>query len=142
MREDLIGYLFGALDAERHDEVHHTLSNSPTLRQELRLLQRAVEPLRWDSEEYSAPAGLAERTCLNVAEQIESNKVTLRPPSPSEVVGGSSRYAWTFSDMIVAAGVCLAAALLFFPAVSQSRYLAQLNNCQNNFKNCDLELKI
>lgn len=39
---------------------------------------------------------------------------------------------WTLPDFVVAAGVCLAAACLFFPAIVNSRYHSQLASCQNN----------
>ena len=42
--------------------------------------------------------------------------------------------------MVVAVGVCAVAALLFFPAISNSRYAAQLNACQNNLRRIGLAL--
>jgi hypothetical protein len=41
---------------------------------------------------------------------------------------------WTFADMTVAAGIFLAASLLFFPALTSSRVNAQLASCQNNLR--------
>ena len=41
---------------------------------------------------------------------------------------------WTTADFVVAAGVCLAMACLFFPALSNSRYNMQLASCQNNMR--------
>jgi hypothetical protein len=49
-----------------------------------------------------------------------------------EATGGARR--WTMADFIVAAGVCLAAACLFFPAIVNSRYHSQLAICQNKMK--------
>jgi len=51
--------------------------------------------------------------------------------SDSGRAGGGAR-AWVMADFVVAAGVCLAAACLFFPALVNSRYTAQMVGCQNN----------
>lgn len=45
--------------------------------------------------------------------------------------GGGTRQ-WTMADFVVAAGVCVAAACLFFPALVNSRYTTQMVACQNN----------
>ena len=49
---------------------------------------------------------------------------------------------WNLIDFVVAAGVSLAAAMLFFPAVSNSRYQAQLAACQNNLRMFGIALPI
>ncbi|MCA9169096.1 MAG: hypothetical protein KDB23_15585 [Planctomycetales bacterium] len=41
---------------------------------------------------------------------------------------------WSVADFVVAAGVCLAASCLFFPALINSRYHFQLAGCQNNMR--------
>ncbi len=45
-----------------------------------------------------------------------------------------SQLSWTRADFFVAAGVCLAVACLFFPAIANSRHHAQLAACQNNMR--------
>jgi hypothetical protein len=41
---------------------------------------------------------------------------------------------WWLADSVVLAGICLVAAALFFPAICNSRYAAQLAGCQNNLR--------
>jgi hypothetical protein len=44
------------------------------------------------------------------------------------------------ADFVVAAGVCLAAACLFFPAIANSRYHSQLAICQNKMREIGIGL--
>lgn len=46
----------------------------------------------------------------------------------------ASSGSWSFADAVVAAGICLAASLLFFPAIAHSRHHAQLTQCQNKLR--------
>ncbi len=126
MRELLIGYLLDALEPAEHEVVSAQLSQDPQLRNELALLKRSLEPLAADKGHFIPPAGLAHRTCEFVARQTQV--------APAEPVGGAARGRWTFADLAVAAGIFLAAATLFFPAVNQSRFAARLQNCQNNLR--------
>jgi hypothetical protein len=41
---------------------------------------------------------------------------------------------WKLTDMAIAAGIFLAAATLFFPALNQSRFAARVAGCQNNLR--------
>jgi hypothetical protein len=52
---------------------------------------------------------------------------TLAPP-PS--VGSR----WRMADLVVAAGIFIAASMLFFPAIYHSRYSSQIANCENNLR--------
>ena len=125
MRENLIGYLLNALEPSEQALVEAHLSRDPQLKQELELLARSLEPLAADREEHEAPVGLASRTCQFVAVQT---KVTLPPPVTSVPA------RWSMADLAVAAGVFLAATLLFWPAMNQSRFAARVRNCQNNLR--------
>ena len=42
--------------------------------------------------------------------------------------------------MVVAAGIFIAASLLFFPAMNQSRFAARLTGCKNNLRQVGLGL--
>jgi hypothetical protein len=41
---------------------------------------------------------------------------------------------WSLADFVVAAGIFIAAGMLFFPAIANSRYQAHLAQCQNNLR--------
>jgi hypothetical protein len=47
---------------------------------------------------------------------------------------------WTFADFAVAAGVLVAATMVFFPAVNHSRYMARLTACSDNLRSLGLAL--
>ena len=123
MRENLIGYLLNALEPSEQALVEAHLSRDPQLKQELELLSRGLTPLAAGRGDFPPPIGLATRTNQFVAVQA---KVTLPPP----VTSVPSR--WSMADLAVAAGVFLAATMLFWPAMNQSRFAARVLNCQNN----------
>lgn len=132
MRDQLIGYLLDALEPAEREAVEERLEVDAQLREELDVLHRSLEPLRADKGTHAPPPGLAEKTCELVA--IKS-AVQLAPLAPAP-----SRRRWTMADMVVAAGIMLAASLLLFPAVSHSRFNSQLAACQNNLRQVGLAL--
>ena len=137
MRDDLVGFLVGALEAPEHEQIQQKLQNDAQLRRDLGVVQSRLTPLTWDKDEFSPPADLTSRTCEFVEDYIEDMKV--EPASRSTAVYPAEALAaeqggWTFSDFVVAAGICLAAACLFFPALLNSRYNARLVHCQNNMR--------
>jgi hypothetical protein len=102
-------------------------------------MQEFLEPLAAIEEPTEgpceAPAGLAERTCAMVAQFDEQRKVvpagSFRPRSPAAAASPSP---WSVADCVVVSGICLVAALLFFPAISHSRHIAQRIRCENNLR--------
>jgi hypothetical protein len=132
MRDHLIGYLLDALDPEEHEIVEAHLSRDPQLKRELELLSRSLLPLVADKGHYDAPPGLAHRTCEFVAMQ---SRISVAPAAP-----GHARSQWRMADMLVAAGIFLAATMLFFPALNQSRFAARLLGCQNNLREIGMAL--
>lgn len=132
MRDQLIGYLLDALEPSEQELVEAQLNRDPRWKQELELLSRSLKPLAADKAYYEPPVGLVHRTCEFVAAQ---SKVLLAPPAAAVV---PSR--WTFADLVVAAGIFVAAAMLFFPAVNQSRFAARLSGCQNNLRQIGMAL--
>jgi hypothetical protein len=124
MRDQLIGYLLDALEPSEHELVEARLSHDPQLRRDLQLAARGLEPLAADKAHYEAPVGLAERTCQFVTVKTH---VTAQP-----VTSVPSR--WSMADLAMAAGIFLAATLLFWPAMNQSRFAARLAGCQNNLR--------
>jgi hypothetical protein len=128
MRDQLIGYLLDALEPSEQEQVEVRLSRDPQLQRELDILTRSLLPLAADKDHFHPPAGLALRTCQLVA--YEAGRVSLPMAPPAAPAVGR----WSFADMAVAAGIFVAAALLFFPAVNQSRFAARLSGCQDNLR--------
>ena len=144
MRDDLVGYLVGALDASEHDELKQRLDSDEKLRQQLKLVDRGLQPLRWDAGTQEPPADLAARTCDLIDRHVEDNKVE-RASGGAMSAAGREEWAdrnrnWTMADFVVAAGVCLAAACLFFPALSSSRHHQRMVACQNKLRDVGLAL--
>ena len=54
--------------------------------------------------------------------------------SPVELGRSAEHEEWSLVDITIAASVLLAGCLLFFPAVNNSRYHAQIAACQNNLR--------
>jgi hypothetical protein len=70
MRDDLVGYLIGALDAPDSHRVEALLADpqsGESLRRDLELLRRSMSPVVADREPLPAPAGLATRTLEMIA---------------------------------------------------------------------------
>jgi hypothetical protein len=126
MRDQLIGYLLDALEPAEHEVVEAQLQLDPQLRRELELLSRSLSPLAADKEHYEPRPGLATRTC----EFVVAQAATVMPPSAA----APGVRQWKFTDMAIAAGIFLAAATLFFPALNQSRFAARVTQCQNNLR--------
>lgn len=155
MRDQLVGYLCGALDDHEHADVERRIAADPQLRGELELLRAALDPLAVDAEHHAPPSGLAAKTCSAIFAGSRSGLATAAPPETNEsspgavsvrpAAGNRTRrgaYAespaglvrrnWRMIDSAIALGAIAAAALLFFPALVQSRYLAQMAQCQSN----------
>jgi hypothetical protein len=124
MRDELVGYVIGALEPQEKAAFEAQLSRDPGLQRELTIVRRSLLLLECDREHFDPPGELAQRTCQFVAMQAST---TIAPAAPS-----ASR--WRMADLVVAAGIFLAASLLFFPAIYHSRYASQLAGCQNNLR--------
>ena len=79
MRDDLVGFLTGALDASEHDEIKRKLDVDPALQDDLQRIERCLTPLSWDKADYTPPADLTARTCDLVANFIDTGGVLDTP---------------------------------------------------------------
>lgn len=131
MREHLLGYLLDDLEPGESKQVAEALASDERLQRDLELLRQCLAPLAADAGHLTPPEGLALRTCRLVAAHAESTTVR---------VASSASRGWRFSDMAVAAGVLVAASMVFFPAVNHSRMNAQLAGCQYNLRNIGLAM--
>ena len=131
-REQLLGYLLGALENDEQNEIETIISKDTQLQRETAILNRALSPLDACRCEFAPPSGLARRTCEFVEEQIrlEEHISVMRPVDAPPC--RSSRVRW--QDSIMAVGIMVAACGLLFPAILDSREQARLMCCQNNLR--------
>jgi hypothetical protein len=136
-REHLLGYVLGALDPSERAEVERELAHDAGLRGDLLRLQDCIGRigLSDEPEHFEAPLGLAARTCEWVA--VEADAALVRRSSfslvaaPVEMIE-TRRFTWV--DLLTAAAVLVAGFALFFPALSHSRFQAQIATCQNRMR--------
>ena len=132
MRENLIGYLLGALEPAERQMVEQEIASNPVLRREMDLLKARLEVMRRDVEHFKPITDLT----LQTLDSISAYEATrpARRDRLSESRGLHEVSRWTFTDLMVAAGICIAASMLFFPAMATSRYQARIDMCQNNLR--------
>lgn len=133
MQEDLLGYLLGALDVDEQETIKRQIDCDPNLQQQLTQLQTRLAPLEASRMQYEPPAGLAARTCQAMIDAGVDASPQPLPMSPA-TDAPSSTHRWTLLDVVVAMGMCVAAACLFLPPIAGSRYRAQLTQCQSNLR--------
>lgn len=146
--DQLLGYLLDALEDDEQFEVERHLEDDAQLQHELAVLSKALAPLDATWRDYSPPPGLATRTCQSVEayRRAPSTGATLPPPAPpirpmSPVLEPPSAASlWRFQDLVMVAGVLLAASVLLFPALHGSRVQARLLACQNNLRELGVAL--
>lgn len=145
MREDLAGFLIGALEEPESARVQAALSDpreGGALRRELDLLRRAIRPLERDRGYEPPPAGLASRTLAFVhAQTAAAPRAALSPAAPPRAalspaadapitVGG----ARVWLDRMIVAAAALAASVLVGPllldAITESRARRAERNLQ------------
>lgn len=137
-REQLLGYLLGALDAADRREMEVELDRNPALRVEMARYQELLSRIGMDEEpeEFEPPSGLADRVCdfvaangdqAAVAEATLSSPVHLSPAGPAQ---GEFVRGYSFIDMVVACCVLLVFGALLFPSINNMRLQAQRATCQ------------
>jgi hypothetical protein len=147
MRDDLIGYLFEALDEADMRRVEAALAqpDGASLRRELETLRLAMRPLNRDRETFSAPPGLAGRTMRFISDQTpaataarrradEGPLPTPRGFTPAADEGSSGRGSRAWLDRAIMAATALAACVLVAPllldAIAESRERRAERNLQ------------
>lgn len=133
--EQLLGYVLGALEPFEHEQLERELANDPELARQAEVLNARLQPLASCRATEPPPPGLAARTCSHVFQRtspVTPARQGLAGAMNADYGGETSR--WSLADMVVAAGIFLAAGMLFFPAIANSRYQAQMAQCQNNLR--------
>lgn len=137
IREDLLGYLLGALDDAERLTVEQELSRNAQLLEELTRLRCCTDRIGMDQrpDYYEPPAGLALRTCEAISRQavpvVACAGQGLAPALPSEV---ALKRKYSFADFTAMVAVVAASAALFFPAISNSRFQSDVSVCQNRLR--------
>jgi hypothetical protein len=136
MRELLIRYLLGELDADERRELQSRLQNSPELRQELAYLRSCFESHQeGDLPAIEPPSNLAARTAGRVTGCDEEHAKVAKLPETRFAPAGDSPpgfLGWSLADLTVAGGVMLAVCMLIFPALRNSRDGTRREMCKNN----------
>jgi hypothetical protein len=140
MRNELLGYLIGALESDERERLESALATNDQLRGEIEVLRNGLTPLAID-EPIEPPPGLARRAVdfvfLRIALQAQGPQahepaVTRAPANWSDSPVPSRR--WRMADVSVAAGIVVAALSVVVPAIIQSRANAQRLACQGQMK--------
>ncbi|HEX4415362.1 MAG TPA: hypothetical protein VH107_17140 [Lacipirellulaceae bacterium] len=134
MREQLIRYLLGELDADERRELRAMLRDNPELQKELEHLRECFATSPDGGEDPLPPRNLAARTAERVVDSDEYElEAALRNPArqeegdrPAGVLG------WNLADLAVAGGVILAVSMLVFPGLINSRDCSRRTTCQHN----------
>lgn len=146
--EQLLGYLLGALELGEHARVERQLQYDASLRRELESLRAALGPLAAGRRDFDPPPGLASRTCRLVDSMSTDPAQPVCPPSsratpaastppassaarpaPIELPRNAGSAYWGLTDVGMAAGLLFVAALLLFPAISNSRSQSLVEAC-------------
>src|SRR5690349_4317616 len=106
MRDQLIGYLLDALEPFERVALERKLAEDSALRKQLQILQRSLVGLDADRGHYDPPEGLTERTMEFVAEPTLATSPVCMTPDRSPP---NSRPRWSLADLVVSAGVLIAA---------------------------------
>ena len=135
MREDLLGYLLGALEPDEARRIERLLETDADLREELRQIEASLYPLQQEEEEFEPPEGLVSRTL----DFIDNHK-----PQPAEISSTASGLSqishrsaprsWRVPDVVVAAISMIAIGGIMFPAILEGRFEARRSSCQNNLR--------
>lgn len=138
MRDELVGYLLGALEAPEARRVEAALNDprdGATLRRDLDCLRTALLPLAHDREAIAPPRGLAQRTIAAVRNAADAAASSPRPRvfSPAEEQPLVGPRAWL--DRLIIAATALAACVLVGPLLLDSIVESRSRRVERNLQN-------
>lgn len=150
MREDLLGYLLGALEPEEMQRVGRAVRDTPALAAELDRLQAALRPLEEADEQFEPPGDLVSRT-LGAIDRYEAEH------SSDEIVAGRSSGAagdrfgrasgrltptgvartappWRWVDCLATTVAAMIMAGLVLPSILRARSVARQAGCRETLR--------
>lgn len=139
MRDELVGYLMGALDAPEAKRVEAALADpreGELLRRDLDRLRVAIRPLGRDRDVITPPRGLAQRTLARIrnAEATRpgaaSQPKIFSPAEPPAPLAGPR--AWL--DRLIIAATAVAASVLVVPLVLDSIAESRSRRAERNLQ--------
>ena len=135
VREQVLGYLLGALDDAEMEQVRARLESDESYRvQWVELRRQLGEPAALRSE-FDPPPGLAERTCRLVFARVRpSPRRGTRPAISSQSAPPSRSSRIRPLDASVAIAVFFLAGMLALPAIQSSRFFARVTTCRDNLR--------
>jgi hypothetical protein len=153
-RQQLLGYLIGALEDSEKGAIERQLVGNPGLQEKLARARESLEPLESARRTYRPPTDLAARTCRLVALYGPppggplAQTAVAHPGAAARRLGRmtasssppSSVAQWSWADLSVAAAILVVLSLLVFPAVTRNRDHARLVACQENLRQFGLSL--
>ena len=135
MNEDIIGFVTGALDAQEHQHIENLLRSDTDLQAQVDLIRRSLRPLE-SYRHCEPPSDLYSQTLSYVFDQIDAHKIGVAQPAfTSKELVTSSRRSWRPMDIFVTGIVAASLLMLLSPALFNSRFTAELRQCQNNLQN-------
>ncbi|GIW96587.1 MAG: hypothetical protein KatS3mg110_4628 [Pirellulaceae bacterium] len=125
----LLEYSFGELSEAERAEIERRIQDDPAWRAQWGELQRLFELLWVGEQVYEPPGDLVERTLAQIEQPARAGNLCF--------VSSSTRWL----DVVCGMAVCLVLALIFFPAVVNSRELARRTFCQENLRQLGIALE-
>lgn len=146
MRDDLLAYVLGELDADASARVEKAIQQDEELRREVGRLRACLNEQGTSDAEQDLPSRLAEQTCFLVDAcqegQLESSTVAAVSGAQQGSQGearkvqeiATSPRSMRWLDAMAVVGISLALAALFFPAILSSRFRSHVDTCQDNLR--------
>lgn len=143
MREDLLGFLLGALEPDEMERVERAVRNSPALRAEMDRLQAALRPLEEADEIFEPPADLLSRT-WDAIDRGESAGTSSASGSAARAAAGARQLSstavtpaghdWRWVDLLATSLAAMLMAGLVLPGILRGRFEARRETCQTNLR--------
>jgi hypothetical protein len=138
MNEDIIGFVMGALDAHEHQRIEDLIRSDTELQSQVDLIRRSLLPLE-SYRHCEPPSDLHNQTLAYVFDQVDAHKVgsavpMMQPAFTGKQLVASSRRSWRPMDIFVTGIVAASLLMLLSPALFNSRFAAELRQCQNNLQ--------
>ena len=136
MREDLIGYLLGALEPDEMQRITDLLKRDPELRQELETVRLSLEPLDEIHDLHQPPKDLLARTLAGIpaGPPTVDDESLVRLPAMRMTNAVASDRSWRFTDLLgmsIAVGIL---AGLILPGIMRVRAEARTVACQTQLR--------